>query len=349
VPFLEKSLLPPDLVARLKECQPDPGLDCVARGQESVLVRDGATGKTLVEPGFPGIRRLQIKKTRRIWGEGIDVQFDKSITSIETPSSEGVTASFSDGTSATGSVLIGTDGGSSFVRGWLLPDQEAWDLGYNFLNFSFQLPADQAQWVSERAHPIVDVGTHPRKPMYSGIFILDKPDLERPETWVFYVLSTWPKEPGVSYDKDQDLLAEYRRRMADWGSPYKEVADWIPKGTRVRTIGTGLKVFAPKGSWDNRNGRVTMAGDAAHAMTFHRGQGGNNALKDAERFVAAMIEVTSGRKTLAAAMDEYDSELLQRGAAEVEMSSKQTHAFHDFDAFLQSPIMKHGIKPTATV
>lgn len=349
MPCLENSLLPPDLVARLKDCQPDPGLDCVARGQESVLIRDGATGETLVEPGFPGIRRLQIKKTRRMWGETIDVQFDKSITAIETPEAGGVIASFSDGTSVSGSVLIGTDGGSSFVRGWLLgKDSEAWDLGYNFLNFPFQLQAEQAKWLDERIHPIVDVGAHPRKAMYSGVFVLDKPDLAKPETWVFYILTTWPKEPGVVYGKDDDLLDEYRRRMADWGSPFKEVADWIPEGTRVRAIGQGLKVFAPKSQWDNKGGRVTIAGDAAHAMTFHRGQGGNNALKDAERFVNAMRQVKSKEKTPKEALHEYDTELFQRGAAEVDMSSKQTHAFHDYDAFLQSPIMKHGIKPTTT-
>merc|ERR1711939_989897 len=131
--------------------------------------------------------------------------------------------------------------------------------------------------------------------------------------------------------------------MDGWGSPYKEVADWIPEGTTVRAVGTGLKVFAPKAKWDNKNGRVTIGGDAAHSMTFHRGQGGNNALRDANQFVSAMIDVNAGGKTLREAVDAYDAEMLQRGASEVEMSSKQTHAFHNYQAFLESPIMKHGI------
>ena len=80
---------------------------------------------------------------------------------------------------------------------------------------------------------------------------------------------------------------------------------------------------------------------------FHRGQGGNNALRDANQFVSAMIDVNAGGKTLREAVDAYDAEMLQRGASEVEMSSKQTHAFHNYQAFLESPIMKHGIKPTA--
>ncbi|KPI37992.1 uncharacterized protein AB675_3133 [Cyphellophora attinorum] len=328
VPFLAKCL-PPELFARLQECQPDIRLNNAAEGKESLLIRDGATGQPLIEPSFPGTRRLQIKRTRRIWGEallehgGEGVRYGKVLVGIDTPD-EGeykgkVVGRFEDGSCEVGDVLIGTDGGSSF-----------------------------ALWLDEKINPSVDVGCHPKK-MYSGILILDKPDLERPETWVFYVLSTWPKEEGVTYGKDDDLLEEYRRRMDGWGDPYRKVADWIPEGTKVRPILGGLKVFAPKERWNNRDGRVTIGGDAAHSMTFHRGQGGNNALRDAERFVGAMVEVKEGLRSLKDAVDAYDQDVFERGLNEVDMSSKQTHAFHDYKAFLQSPLMKHGIKPTANL
>lgn len=360
VPFLQKCL-PPELFSKLNQCQPDPGLDNAKEGKETVLIRDGATGETLVEPNFPGTRRLQIARTRRIWGKALEeggqegVRYGKVVVGIETPD-EGVNAGkvvvkFQDGGAEVGDVLIGTDGGSSFVRGFVCKDikggAEAWDLGYHFVNFPFSLKREQALWLDERINPNVDVGCHPKK-MYSGLFILDKPDLDRPETWVFYVLSTWPKTEGQNYEKDQDLLEEYRQRMEGWGDPYKTVADWIPAGTRVRPILGGLKVFAPKQPWDNRNGIVTIGGDSAHSMTFHRGQGGNNALRDAERFVAAIIEIKNGSRTLKAAVDAYDKDVWERGASEVEMSSMQTHAFHDYEAFLNSPIMKHGIRPTST-
>src|ERR1700743_2984545 len=72
-PLLAK-LLPEDLYKRLPECQPDPGLDTKAAGFESVIIRDGQTGVTLVEPPFPGVRRLNIQKTRTIWAEGLNVK-----------------------------------------------------------------------------------------------------------------------------------------------------------------------------------------------------------------------------------------------------------------------------------
>jgi 2-polyprenyl-6-methoxyphenol hydroxylase-like FAD-dependent oxidoreductase len=80
-------------------------------------------------------------------------------------------------------------------------------------------------------------------------------------------------------------------------------------------------------------------------MTFHRGQSGNHALRDAAAYVAAMVDVSQGSKSVKAAVDDYDKDVLERGRSEEAMSSQQTHAFHDYQAFIQSPIMTHGIRP----
>jgi 2-polyprenyl-6-methoxyphenol hydroxylase-like FAD-dependent oxidoreductase len=63
-------------------------------------------------------------------------------------------------------------------------------------------------------------------------------------------------------------------------------------------------------------------------MTFHRGQGGNNALRDSLRFVDAMKSVKEGTKSLKQAVDEYEKDVRTRGVQEVEMSTIQTHATH---------------------
>jgi hypothetical protein len=63
-------------------------------------------------------------------------------------------------------------------------------------------------------------------------------------------------------------------------------------------------------------------------MTFHRGQGGNNALRDSLRFVDGMRSVKEGTKSLKQAVEEYDEDVRTRGVQEVEMSTIQTHATH---------------------
>jgi hypothetical protein len=72
-PDIEK-LLPEDVWKRIKECQPDPSLDSKEAGCENVLLRDGKTGKTMVEPPFPGIRRLNIQKTKKMWNKNVNIK-----------------------------------------------------------------------------------------------------------------------------------------------------------------------------------------------------------------------------------------------------------------------------------
>jgi hypothetical protein len=353
-------LLPEDMSRRLSECQPDPSLNSTEAGYESVLIRCGKTGKTLTQPEFPNVRRLNIQKTRTIWAQGLNVKFGKRISDIKT-TSDGVTAHFEDGTSETGSVLIGADGGSSWVRRWMLGDAgEPEVLPYTFLNFSVHYTREQALKMGKMIHPIVDVASHP-KSMYAGIFLLDKPDMEKPETWPFYLLATWPRQEE-DYECGKDMIPELKKRMDNWSDPYKSAVEWIPEGTHAKAL--DLKIWGPpKSGWDNRNGKTTLSGDAAHSMTFRksprpyihlrrltlividRGQGANNAVADSSKFVTAMTKVKEGAMSLKEAVNEYDADVISRGRNEVDTSKIQTGAFHDYERFLDSPLLKHGIKP----
>ena len=87
----------------------------------------------------------------------------------------------------------------------------------------------------------------------------------------------------------------------------------------------------------------------ADTITPDRGQGANNAICDSEKFVLAMINVKNGEKSLLEAVNEYDADVISRGRTEVEVSRVQTDAFHDHAKFLESPVVKHGIKPMSEV
>lgn len=79
-------------------------------------------------------------------------------------------------------------------------------------------------------------------------------------------------------------------------------------------------------------------------MTFHRGQGGNIAIKDAFEFVTSLVAVQNGEKTLQEAVSEYDSGVVARGE-EVAISKAQAGAFHDYENFDNSPVFKMGVRP----
>ena len=133
-----------------------------------------------------------------------------------------MTAHFQDGTSESGTVLVGADGGGSWVRRWILGDEaNATVLPYVFLNFPMRFTADQALKMDKMMHPIVDVGVHP-KSMYIGVFLLDKPDLDKPESWIFYILATWPKQDTNGENPtDVNMADELRERAEGWADPFK--------------------------------------------------------------------------------------------------------------------------------
>jgi 2-polyprenyl-6-methoxyphenol hydroxylase-like FAD-dependent oxidoreductase len=255
-----KRLLPDELYNNLQSCQPDTSLDTKAAGKECILVRDGASGETLKEAFFPGVRRMQIQKTKKAWAKGINIKYGKKLTDI-TVTETGVTAHFEDGTSETGSVIIGADGGTSQVRRWLLEEKATSEvLPYAFMNFPFTLPAEKALWLDKIMNPNVDVATHPKN-MYLGLFLLDKPDLQKPETWIFYILVTWPIDGKEDEENSGDRLQRLRAHMDGWADPYKSVVEWLPDDVVIKP--DWLRIWHPV-PWDNKDGKVTLAGDAAH-------------------------------------------------------------------------------------
>lgn len=101
--------------------------------------------------------------------------------------------------------------------------------------------------------------------------------------------------------------------------------------------------------WETKNGRVTLAGDAAHPMPPHRGQGLNHAIMDAFNLVKIITEsvvkdsASSETSSLAEQVDEYTAEVVARGSAEVKMSRDNAYMALDWEKLQQSPFMKHGL------
>lgn len=193
------------------------------------------------------------------------LQFGKRLERFEVVDG-GVKVWFDDQTTAEGTIILGAEGGQSKVRRALLPSKEAdnEELPFAFMNIPVSYTAEQARYLKGAMNPNVDVGIHPDTNMYLGLFILDVPDEEKPETWKFYILASWPKETEEDRLNPPNRLERLKARMDGWAELYKSAVMWIPDDTLVPK--DELKCWVPK-PWNNFDGRATLGGDAAHVMT----------------------------------------------------------------------------------
>ncbi|PCG97054.1 Monooxygenase, FAD-binding [Penicillium occitanis (nom. inval.)] len=340
LPLLQ-NLVPASIFESINLCQPDPTADPAEAGKYGIAIRDGSTGKVKIRHQFPGIRRINHKKTKHHLSQGLSVQYGKLLVDITVgPDDHEVTAHFADGTQETGTVIVGADGGVSRVRRWLLGDEAAQEvLPCQFMNFSFSLAAESAEWLDKRLGPTIEVAAHPRN-MYMGLSLLDKPDA-KPDSWLFYILAAWKPSDSTDGQGSASLLSDLRKRMYDWADPFKTVVEKLPDDIFIRQ--DQLRIWHTK-AWDNRQGRVTLVGDAAHSMTFHRGQGGNLAIKDAYELFNKLVSIHNEESDQKTAIDTYDKGALLRGE-EVEISRQCTMAFMDYENMEKSPLYQIGINP----
>jgi len=334
------TLLPADLTARLKEAQNDPYYEPPNQDIMRIWGGDEKEGKVLAEIPIPKMIRYSRRKLRALCSQGIDIRYGSSLASIEYGAEDAeVTATFANGETATGSLIIGTDGPRSKVRDILLgADGDLTLFGAVQSNVAVVYhDAEKAKFV-RRAHPVFSIAVSPSN-VLSFMSIQDVQDPEDPANWRFQVFTSWEGKDDPNMNSSQ-RLAEIKAKAEHQPEPFRSAVLWIPEDTNVTY--DSLAYWVSK-DWDNHNGRATLAGDAAHPMTPHRGQGLNHAVCDASNFVTAMTKVKAGEIGLPEAITAYSEEAVKRGADEVVISKMQGEGLLDYERFMNSPFITKGI------
>lgn len=137
-----------------------------------------------------------------------------------------------------------------------------------------------------------------------------------------------------------------KKRAPGFAEPLLSMIMDIPDDN---TTATGLRLADfPCTPWDNRNGLVTLVGDAAHAMTMYRGEGANHGILDAALLVDQLKLVSAGEVGLEEGVRLYEKEMQDRGREAVLKSRQAALDAHDWFAIHDASPLVGGRVPPAS-
>ncbi|KAL8946602.1 MAG: hypothetical protein Q9222_007022 [Ikaeria aurantiellina] len=364
------SLLPDHIVDKLPQVYVDP--EASKRGENgNFLFFDLRSGETRWK--VPPNKRIRVsrERLRALLLEGLDVQWSHTLDSISTTSDpSAITAHFTNSASATGTLLVGADGLRSRTRSVLFAHNPQLAINnvlpVRLLGASVVYPRELASKM-RALDPFFFQGGDPLSDAFMWFSFLDTPtnnSRENPDTYECQILVSWPfragfKGRGMPLDipaTNHERVKLMKELVQGWAEPFYECVMSVPADAEVKAI--ALEDFVPKpGLWDNQHGRITLMGDAAHAMTMFRGEAYNHGVTDIFVLLSKILsaipsvsedgQTTPSQPTFKQAIDAYEAEMIQRTAPAVLTSRRACLDAHEYSRITdQSPLVSRRVMIT---
>ncbi|KAH6679648.1 hypothetical protein B0J14DRAFT_581266 [Halenospora varia] len=326
-----KSCLPESLFDKLVTIQVDPAVGRNDTGQ--FLFLNLATAEPVWQ--IPPSKRLRVhrEKFRKLVLEGINVQWNKTVTEF-TATEAGSIVKFQDGTEVKGKLVIGADGANSRIRKILCPETgELRQLPVRFLGATVNLPTSQIAPL-RALDPLLFQGCHPDTGAYMWFAILASPEIngslgKEDEYYTAQLNISWAykSEANEVPTGNEEKLKRMKDLSEGFEERFRKVICGIPEETEIMEI---KLADWPCLEWPNFDGKVTLVGDAAHAMVMYRGEAGNHGIMDAMHLHETLVSISKGDVAQKEALQKYEDEVRDRTSWAVNMSRNACLDAHDF-------------------
>jgi 2-polyprenyl-6-methoxyphenol hydroxylase-like FAD-dependent oxidoreductase len=292
-----QEVLTPSLYAELERT-------CAYLAPEPIIHLDALTGEGTEGPrGAPvmdgEVMPMNVDRTvmREVLSQGLDgqIEFERDFERYEI-TAEGVEVSFSDGTRVTGCLLVGADGAWSRVKRQLVPDDYLLDTQGRFLFGKTALTAEVVELFDKEASTGMTMvrdqsQSNPLTLLLEPMHFTRSEMVTLPDDYVYWVLIAHIDRFGMDDSSLLQLSSENAASLAErltahWDASFKPL---FAHQNREQTAVLRIASSSPNlPQWDGE-GRITLIGDAAHAMSPTAGAGATTAVQDAAK-LAQMLE-----------------------------------------------------------
>jgi 2-polyprenyl-6-methoxyphenol hydroxylase-like FAD-dependent oxidoreductase len=326
-----RACLPPDLYELCVSTSGQPGTAVTVVSKSLRPLRRIEMG---LAPGpVPSPTSANRQTFREILAARLDgvIEFGRTCTGFQQDPG-GVTVQFSDGSSAEADVLVGADGTGSPVRRRYLPHAEVEDTGivcvYGRTPLTGQtrplLPAP----VRDGFTAVLGASTG----MAAGLLDFREPpqqaasriapDVRLSPAWPYLMWAvTGDARRFAGRDGQPGELSPAHLHAA----ALHAISRWHPDLVRLVELAAvhetsliAVRTAVPVAAWPAS--RVTLIGDAIHAMSPAGGSGANTALRDAELLAGELAAAARGEKTTVEAIGCYERQMIDYGFAAVRAS-----------------------------
>ncbi|VUC22934.1 unnamed protein product [Clonostachys rosea] len=261
------------------------------------------------------------------------------------PQKENVSLTLPDQSTWTGKLLIGADGSSSAVRSFLCPgNSDNIPLPVRFIGCVIKMTPEACKSITDVTDPLTFQGCHPESGVYMFWCLVSTPETNGSEKstepyFQVQVCVSWkPVEGEGEVPATQSGKIQKLRELCDtMAKPLRDMIYDMKEDNDP--IAIKLQDW-PCLDWDNFRGRVTLAGDSAHAMTMYRGEAANFGITDAADISEAIVAFMKEGASQADAIGSYETKLRERSQAGVLRSRQACMDAHDFESLTEkSPLL----------
>ncbi|KAM3584278.1 hypothetical protein VKS41_003102 [Umbelopsis sp. WA50703] len=308
------------------------------------VLMDGVRGEVLFQdPNFPptmdlnnqrhdwpvNVYNFDLPNLHRFLERGLDIHWNHSFTGYELIN-DGITATFKDGTTVQGDLLVGADGVQSLIAEQV-DAKNSTILPLSYIGVDLNITRHQYDEIKNTSstYGVLLGPKNGREGIYSMSFSMLDIDMEKGH-YRIYVAISWLNKSGSSSipAKRADQIQMVKNISSLFHEPFQSLLSNITDHQRTYLEPSYVNIPLP---WNNY-GRITLIGDAAHSASPYSSEGGNFAIQDAIELCEYLSKVQRNKITISQALDLYQDTMIRRASAAVEISRSGTLMWHSSTA-----------------